>query len=197
MNSLILTRWLLVLAFGALHISTTFAQSFMDVVEDLLDEPQHFEDRTAVLQLTSDLFPPLKLKQWSLDVNQIDVKTEVPPLTIGYEKQVYRSFGVGAFVGFQSWKVPILKYHYRYYIGGLRLSHHFAVGERLDPYVGMAPTYRRLVLTNGERPLGESTVTFHFFAGARYYFTERLGAVAEVGDDAMGWVKLGLSYYLL
>ena len=164
--------------------------------KDLFEEPDFFEKNSYSILLGVGFRSTVDLDQRSAELNQVDVKTMVPAVHLIVERQVWNNIGAGLSLGTQIWSVPILDYQYRYYTGGLRATYHFNVLDKLDPYVGMGATYRRMELTNNDRNVVESKFTGHFILGVRYYLTNTIGAYLEMGDDTTSWFKFGVSFYL-
>lgn len=73
----------------------------------------------------------------------------------------------------------------------------FINSEKFDAYAGLGLGYLIVnVKTNGEHlneDVGASTVVLTGIIGARYSFTEHLGAYAEIGNN-LGYLTLGASY---
>ena len=86
----------------------------------------------------------------------------------------------------------------------VRGNYHFATGDKLDPYVGLGlgfmafnfdyfntdPDYQDDGFYDLDYglPLGYSGSI-----GARYYFTDMLGAYAEIGWDGVALMQIGLT----
>ncbi|WP_017256992.1 outer membrane beta-barrel protein [Pedobacter arcticus] len=72
-------------------------------------------------------------------------------------------------------------YKLKYIIAGVRASYHFDFGvEKLDPYLGAMLGYNKVSYDSGYTG-SASGVAYSGHAGARYYFTEKIGGFAEVG----------------
>jgi len=178
--------------------SVQYAPAFLDLDWDwkaLFEEPTFFEEKSSIFQLGVGLLSTVDLKNRAAELDQVDVETFIPAVHLLYERQAWKNLGVGLSVGAQIWKVPVLDYQYRYYTGGLRASYHLNVTDKLDPYVGLGGTYRRMVLTNTNRNLVKSTITGNFIMGARYYLNQFVGGYFEIGGNTTNWLKLGLSFY--
>jgi hypothetical protein len=85
---------------------------------------------------------------------------------------------------------------------GCRLNFHFLTNKRLDPYAGIAAGYTKTFYkytfsTNNPatiKPtssLDEIPIYFAITAGSRYYFTEFLGAYAEIGFEKWSFFQVG------
>lgn len=173
-----------------------FDAAFSRDWEDLFEEPEFFEERGAVIQSGIGIRSTVDLEDQAAALDQVDVKPLFPAVNLTVERQVWRNFGAGLTLGTQFWTVPVLKYQYRYYTGGLRAAYHFNITDKLDPYLGVGATYRLMQLTNTERNISESMITAHFIAGARYYLTDVVGAYLEVGGHSTSWFNLGLCFYI-
>ncbi|TYP95149.1 hypothetical protein LX73_0444 [Fodinibius salinus] len=103
--------------------------------------------------------------------------------------------GVGGDFGFISGSgVSIL------YIGG-KGSYHFNEllelgNDNLDLYGGLGLYYRNYSFSNSfvSSNVGSGMVAA-FHLGARYYFSEQLGAYAELGNN-WGWLNIGVAFKL-
>lgn len=164
--------------------------------QSLFSEPYHFERRSSIIQVGMGVVGTVDVAGRAAELDQVDVKTFLPALHLMYERQVWENVGVGLSVGTQMWKVPVFNYQYRYYTGGLHAAYHFNVLEKLDPYLALGATYRRMVLTNTDRRVANDQVTPHFLIGARYYFKPKMGAYLEWGRNTTAGLKFGLAFYL-
>ena len=98
----------------------------------------------------------------------------------------------------------ISKYKFTSFSAGARLNFHFGTGEKLDPYAGIAGGYTSLnydFTYDSNNPDQVATpvhytgipIYFAMSAGLRYYFTENIGAYAEVGIDKLSVIQGGLA----
>ncbi len=138
----------------------------------------------------------INLAERAQELDQLDVEMVVPAMSLTYEKNIGNNIGLGITLAAQIWKVPVFNYQYRYYSGGLRATYHFNIHEKLDPYIGGALSYRRMSLTNQDQNTQNWKVTGSWLLGARYYLDDSLGGFMEVGNDALTWFKVGLTYYM-
>lgn len=187
---------LAILYFTLFCMPKVSAQIFEDVVDFLEEEPDFYEEGNWTISTYLGLASHLKLNEWSEDLNDFSAESSIPAVGLIIEKSIFGNLGVGVNLGFQQWKVPVLNYKYQYFSGSLRAAYHFAILKKLDPYVGGAVAYRRLVLRSSDRSNFNGKITPHLFVGTRYYLTDSLGAFAEFGNDALSSVKLGISLYL-
>lgn len=170
----------------------------LDILEDLLDEPEYFEKGSSLISIGSALFANVNVDERAAELDQVDAAVLIPGIYLSYERQLIHNLGVGLTLGTQVWRVPVLNYRYRYYTAGLRTTYHFNIDavEKLDPYIGFAGTYRRMFLTNKTRnESGEAKVSAHLIGGVRYYFTRKIGAHLEFGNDMTGRLKVGATFY--
>ncbi len=101
------------------------------------------------------------------------------PMGISFEHGFTDKISGGAMVTYSSTDVSV--YKYTYIIAGARASYHFDFGvEKLDPYLGAMLGYNVAKVNNSGVPAGGG-IAYGGHAGARYYFTEKIGAFAEVG----------------
>lgn len=172
------------------------AQVLSDVGDFFTDEPEYYEENNFVIQAHIGLFSPLKMKEWSQEINNFSVESSVPAVGLTFEKNIIGNLGIGVTGAFQQWRVPVLGYHYRYYAGSVRAAYHFAIHDRLDPYLGAAATYRRMSLSSGDSVSSNDSFTAHLFFGVRYYLGRSFGLFTEIGSDALTYTKFGISLYL-
>ena len=93
------------------------------------------------------------------------------------------SIGIGGLVGYKSikwadyWKTT-------YIVIGARGSFHYALVDKLDTYAGLHLGYdiaNTKWIGHDTGSAGASGFSYGFFVGARYYFTDAIGAFAELG----------------
>lgn len=180
---------------GQSEISPAASIDFLDDLEDIFDEPEYFEEGSSVIQFGAGMYATVNIAERAAELDQVDTKLLMPGVHLMYERQLAQNIGIGLSLGAQIWKVPVLNYQYRYYTAGLRAAYHLNILEKLDPYFGIAGTYRTVVLTNKNRNESNGKVTAHFIGGARYYFSEKIGAYFEFGNDMTGKLKLGVAFY--
>lgn len=133
----------------------------------------------------------------------------IPPISASYEYGITDKISVGGYLGYTStgWdytyttndltKAGFPKVDatstttYSYTIFGVRGSYHFATSDKLDPYAGAMLGYNVASVswtTNDPNtgginiaPVAASAVAFSAHLGARYFFTDNIGAFAEIG----------------
>ena len=137
--------------------------------------------------------------------------TTIPPISasfeIGFKDDVLEkgSIGLGGYLGFSSskWKYTYAGadwgYKYTNIIIGARGAFHYPFIDKLDTYTGLMIGYN--VVTSKE--FGNIDPTYNYsassggfvwswFAGGRYYFTEKFAALAEIGYG-IAWLNLGVA----
>jgi len=136
----------------------------------------------------------------------------IPPLQVRYERAVTDRLSVGGILGYSSSTYKYDDYDvnyntgamiskkssidYSYLLVGLRGNYHFETEEsKFDPYLGLTLGYNNV-------SVGESTYNIEVKSsaailgaqfGSNYYFSERLGAWAEVGYG-LGYLNLGITF---
>jgi hypothetical protein len=141
-------------------------------------------------------------------------KTSIPPLWISgdyciMEKLGPGNLGAGAYFGYSGYKSKWYYnndpygYKYNVYIIGARGTYHFVdLIDKLDLYGGLLLGAK--IVTNKEYGYWEPThyntangsgLAYSFFAGARYFFTDNLSGMAELGYG-IAWLSLGVSLKL-
>jgi hypothetical protein len=92
------------------------------------------------------------------------------------------SLGVGAYLGFASSD----RWNYTYL--GVKGAVHYQFVEKLDTYAGLMLTMR-LISGHGH---SHNDLILPFFIGGRYYFTDTVGAFAEIGHG-IAYLQLGVA----
>ena len=132
------------------------------------------------------------------------------PINFKYEHALTDQIGLGASVSFLTYKNAweTGSGFEEVYKGSLfallvRGNYHFATGDKLDPYVGIGIGYMGLNFEyyNDDPDYVDDGFSFDFGSpfgysgsiGARYYFTDMLGAYAEIGWDGLALMQIGLS----
>jgi len=137
--------------------------------------------------------------------------TKIPPVSVAYDrgvtiKDLPLSFGgifsIAQYGYEQAYYTYNLDYSYTFLIFGARAAWHFDVGvENLDLYAGVTlgfyyQTWDYTIEPDleGYNPQDDSgaSIMGGAYAGARYFFTDMIGAYVELGYD-IGYFKLGLS----
>ncbi|MBD8387395.1 hypothetical protein [Dysgonomonas sp. BGC7] len=137
--------------------------------------------------------------------------TKIPPITGSFEVCIIdelfdskSSLGVGGYVGYASseYKYSIgyiseFKYKYSDFIIGARGALHYQLVDKLDTYAGLALGYDIVSGSTSGAYDGYSAsasgIDFGAFLGARYYFTDKLAGMAELGYD-LAVFKIGIAY---
>lgn len=133
----------------------------------------------------------------------------IPPIGVSYEMGIKddlfnekSSLGIGGYLGFTTASQDFFgsKVSYSSIIVGARGIVHYALIDNVDTYGGILLGYNiasSKVTGNG---LGIPTTSYGGlvyagFIGARYYFTPKLGAMAELGYG-IAWLNIGVSLKL-
>jgi hypothetical protein len=109
------------------------------------------------------------------------------------------SVGVGGYFGFSSAKYSTYWKTTNVLIGG-RGSFHYPLIEKLDTYTGLLLGYNIFNTKydssySGFNSASSSGLALAWFAGARYYFSDKFAAMAEVGYG-IAYLTLGVSLKL-
>jgi hypothetical protein len=105
---------------------------------------------------------------------------------------------VGPYLGFAAHKYVFSQNGWRYssFILGARGNFHYPLVDKLDTYTGLLLAYRVVTATDIGNPTGNpssSVFTWSWYVGARYYFKERLAAMAELGYG-ISYLNIGIAY---
>ena len=133
--------------------------------------------------------------------------TTIPPLSASFEYGIKDnlingdngSISVGGYVGYtaSSTDFVVSKYRISYAILGARGSFHYQFIPKLDTYAGIMLGYNVVSSSwSGSEIAGAATASNQFaystYAGARYFFTENIGAFAEAGYG-VAYLNLGVT----
>ena len=110
------------------------------------------------------------------------------PISASYEYGITEKIGIGAYAGYTSKSFPVFNdsYDVTYMLFGARANYHFYVQEKFDTYGGIqlgynAATAKWKSASNTSQVPTVGGVTYGFQVGARYYFTDKIGAFADAG----------------
>jgi opacity protein-like surface antigen len=135
------------------------------------------------------------------------------PAFVSYERAVTDRFGLGLAVSYSSYGgkwVDGFNYDYSYRWSTLSImargAYHFEVrNDKFDPYVGVGIGFLRYGYkwTSNDPSFNEAAydvslgtpLGYQLFAGARYLFSDRVGAYAEVGYG-LSVANFGLTFKL-
>lgn len=131
----------------------------------------------------------------------------IPALSLSVERGVTDQvgpgvIGVGGLVGFRSysWKSGSYKGSWNNYLVAVRGTYHYNLFEvpKLDTYAGLSVGVRVESYSDNwsdnyySSSYGGTYLTSGIFLGARYMFTDKLGAFGELGYD-MSLLKVGVT----
>ena len=97
------------------------------------------------------------------------------------------SLGVGAYFGFAS------KNSWTFLYPGVRGALHYQFVDKLDTYAGLMIGIRHLSWGGGGYSASYTDLIVPFYIGGRYYFTDNVGAFAELGYG-IAYLQLGISF---
>jgi hypothetical protein len=125
------------------------------------------------------------------------------PVSIGAsgEYGITENISVGGGLSFSSvtYRFSNVNYGYNAVSFSGRGAYHFLTQEKLDPYAGLSLGFVNVVEKEknagliGARGGG---VIWGAFAGARYYFSPKFGAYAELGATSLAVLNLGVTFKL-
>lgn len=142
--------------------------------------------------------------------------TVIPPVSVSFEKGINDDIlggaviGIGGYLGISSykWEYPYnymgatWGYKYTNIILGARGSVHYPFVEKLDTYAGLMLGYN--ISTSKEYGTIDPNYnynesyggfTYAFYVGGRYYFTESLAGMLELGYG-ISYLNLGVAFKL-
>jgi len=134
--------------------------------------------------------------------------SKVPPISASFEMGIVdnlfdekSSIGVGGYLGYTSAKWEYYDWGYKYtdIIIGVRGALHYQLVDKMDTYTGLLIGYDIVSAKEFGTTLGydysssTSGLTWSYFLGARYYFNDNIGAMAEVGFG-IAYLNLGVTF---
>lgn len=142
------------------------------------------------------------------DVYGVYGSQDFPPISVGLQFGIHEKISVGGILGYSSssydlggWYGKDYKWTYHYIIVGARGEYHFMEpSDKFDIYGGVTLGYNIVSVSEPSGYAGgyssEGSYLFYgFHAGARYAFTPKIGAYAEIGYG-LGIVNLGINFKL-
>jgi hypothetical protein len=136
------------------------------------------------------------------------MKTSIPPLSASFEVGVKDgvlekgSIGVGGYLAYASHKWEYSGYGWKItdFIIGARGTFHYPLVEKLDTYTGLLVGYDISTEKEiGTTPYGGGLynssyggLTYAWFVGARYYFSDSFAALGELGVG-ITYLNLGIA----
>jgi hypothetical protein len=140
-------------------------------------------------------------------------KTKVPPISasfeVGFMDDLFDvenlNLGLGGYVGFTSSKYEYTFFgsnwgwEYSSFIIGARGALHYPVIEKFDTYSGLLLGYN--IVTSKSFGTGitgsaaGSGIAYSWFAGGRYYFTDNIAGMVEIGYG-IAYLNLGVAIKL-
>lgn len=133
----------------------------------------------------------------------------LPPVTVSYEvgwpadsPDFFKKMSIGGLVGLSLTEYDYFygTFNYTHIIVGARGSYHFYNKDKFDAYGGVMLGYN-IISSSYESKSGyddydyaaaSSGITYSAFLGARYFFTDKFGAFAELGYG-IAYLNFGLT----
>ncbi len=139
-------------------------------------------------------------------------KTQIPPLSASFEMGVKDGIlekgliGVGGYLGYASYKWTSVwngdEYGWKYsnFILGARGTFHYPLIDKLDTYSGLMLGYEVVSVSEIGVPTGwgsanASGFIWSWYAGGRYYFTNKIAGMLELGYG-ITYLNLGVAIKL-
>lgn len=140
---------------------------------------------------TSDLsFPALAVSvDYMAQDNLFDDKSS---LSLGGYAGYYRQSWGGTFVG-PNGQTMDLSRSANTFILGVRGDLHYRFIDKLDTYGGLMLGYKNSSISSGGTSISNGKFQFGLHLGARYFFTDKIGAFAELGYG-VSVLELGASF---
>jgi len=104
------------------------------------------------------------------------------------------SLGVGAYLGYAQDKLSLIDNSWKvsHTIVGVRGGLHYQLVDKLDTYAGLMLGYNVVSVSSSGSGISGSGFDWSIYVGGRYYFTESIGAFAEIGYGIAA-VQLGVA----
>lgn len=134
--------------------------------------------------------------------------SKTPPISASFEMGVKdelfdekSSFGIGGYMGYSGakWEYSGWGWKYTNFILGVRGVGHYQLIDKLDTYTGLMLGYDIISAKEFGTIPGATTYSatssgfvWSWFAGGRYYFTDKIAGMAEVGYG-IAYLTLGVS----
>lgn len=142
--------------------------------------------------------------------------SSIPPISVSYERGMVdglldgkASIGLGGYMAYTAnkWETSAASYNYgykySYFILGVRGVFHYQFIDNLDTYTGLMLGYNAVNSKYFGDDMGPSTpsasgtsgIGYSAFLGARYQFSDKFSAFAEIGYGISA-LELGISFRL-
>jgi len=131
----------------------------------------------------------------------------IPPIsaTVDYKLPVSAPISIGALAAFTTWKRTVNLYlvtvdlTYTNIGFGARGMYHFSFMENLDTYAGLTLGYviQNIKYNNDYSGSYDDSVNFFLYGGnigARYFFTDIIGAYLELGYTSLSYLSAGVTF---
>jgi len=136
-------------------------------------------------------------------------KSTTPPVSVSYERGIIdelfddkSSLGIGAYLGYAANKYEWIGgygWKYSYTIVGARGALHYQLVDKLDTYGGLMLGYN-IVNSSSYGDWGGahgsasgSDLLWSLYLGGRYYFSDNIGAFAELGYG-IAYLQIGVTF---
>ena len=134
-------------------------------------------------------------------------KMQVPPVSASLEVGIVDgiidkgSVGVGPYLGFASYKWEYSGWGYKYsnIIIGARGNFHYPFLDKLDTYTGLLVGFNIVsasefgdIIPGYDYSASSSGLAWSWFIGARYYFSEKIAGMVELGYG-IAYLNLGVA----
>lgn len=134
---------------------------------------------------------------------------QIPPVSVSFEKGIVDNLlekgilGIGGYLGYSSYKYENSNWGWKYsnIIVGARGSFHYPLVDKLDTYTGLLLGYNIATTKEigtaipGITSASVGGIVWSWYLGARYYFKENFGVMAELGYG-ISTLNLGISIKL-
>jgi hypothetical protein len=137
----------------------------------------------------------------------MNYKMQVPPVSVSFDVGAFDKIakkgviGIGGYLGYSAYKYDYTGWGWKYsniIIGG-RGTFHYPLVNKLDTYGGMLLGYNissskefGTAIPGNNYNASHGGFVYAMFVGARYYFTDNFGAMAEFGYG-ITFLNLGIS----
>jgi len=122
------------------------------------------------------------------------------PIGVSYDMGYNENISIGGYVGYAGYSQDFgaFKYTYTNILIAARGAYHYPLVDNIDTYGGFMLGYNVASAKSdlaGAPAVSAGGLIWGFFVGGRYMFTEKIGAMAELGNG-IAWLQAGITVKL-
>lgn len=155
-----------------------------------LHAPEQFGSNSRILMLGPEVFHNLTSEELP------NRNRSFPALGLTLERGLTDNIGVGGTLAAHYWGDPDAGITMVYAAITGRAAYHFRVHDRIDPYLGVVASVRRVQLLAEDYRDGKTNLTLNPLVGVRFFASPRFGLYLEAGSDAIAKFRTGLFWVI-